>query len=127
MKKQYTRKQIQEAIRYWKKQLAEGNYRKADESEKGGGFDREEVFIEVKDRVTSDPALLEKFEAAYRALDSNWDGDMNDDDYLDWEYDFIRKAIARAAVVGGGAGFALSVMKPALDHVAETGRDDYWE
>lgn len=32
MKKQYTRKQIQEAISYWKKQLAEGNYRKINES-----------------------------------------------------------------------------------------------
>lgn len=32
MKKQYTRKQIQEAISYWKKQLAEGNYRKVNEA-----------------------------------------------------------------------------------------------
>jgi len=117
--KKYTKKQIQEAISYWERQLAEGNYREAD---------GEEAFIEVKDRVTSDPALLGKFEAAYRALDPGWGGDMNDDDdYLDWEYDFIQKAIARAAVAGGGGGFALSVMKPALDHVAETGRDDYWE
>ena len=32
MKKTYTKKQIQEAISYWRKQLAEGNYRKMDES-----------------------------------------------------------------------------------------------
>jgi len=32
MKKTYTRKQIQEAIDYWKKQLAKGNYRKVDEA-----------------------------------------------------------------------------------------------
>ena len=32
MKKQYTRKQIQEAISYWKKQLAKGDYRKANET-----------------------------------------------------------------------------------------------
>jgi hypothetical protein len=32
MKKTYTKKQIQEAISYWKKQLAEGNYRKINES-----------------------------------------------------------------------------------------------
>ena len=31
MKKQYTKKQIQEAISYWKKQLARGNYRKVNE------------------------------------------------------------------------------------------------
>ena len=30
MKKTYTKKQIQEAIAYWKKQLTEGNYRKTD-------------------------------------------------------------------------------------------------
>ena len=33
MKKQYTRKQIREAISYWKKQLAKGNYRKVNEAE----------------------------------------------------------------------------------------------
>ena len=32
MKKTYTKKQIQEAISYWKKQLAEGNYRKVNEA-----------------------------------------------------------------------------------------------
>ena len=32
MKKTYTKKQISEAIAYWKKQLAEGNYRKVNES-----------------------------------------------------------------------------------------------
>ena len=32
MKKQYTKKQIQEAISYWKKQLRAGNYKKLDES-----------------------------------------------------------------------------------------------
>ena len=32
MKKQYTKKQIQEAIAYWEKQLAKGNYRKVNES-----------------------------------------------------------------------------------------------
>ena len=36
MKKQYTRKQIQEAISYWKKQLAKGNYRKVNESAAAG-------------------------------------------------------------------------------------------
>lgn len=33
MKKPYTKKQIQEAIAYWKGQLAKGNYRKVNESE----------------------------------------------------------------------------------------------
>lgn len=33
MKKQYTRKQIFEAIAYWKKQLRAGNYKKLNESE----------------------------------------------------------------------------------------------
>ena len=33
MKKTYTKKQITEAIAYWKKQLAKGNYRKINESE----------------------------------------------------------------------------------------------
>ena len=32
MKKTYTKKQIQEAIAYWQKQLAKGNYRKVNES-----------------------------------------------------------------------------------------------
>ena len=32
MKKQYTKKQIQEAISYWEKQLAKGNYRMMNES-----------------------------------------------------------------------------------------------
>ena len=32
MKKQYTKKQITEAISYWEKQLANGNYRKVNES-----------------------------------------------------------------------------------------------
>ena len=32
MKKTYTKKQIQEAIAYWKKQLAKGNYRKVNEA-----------------------------------------------------------------------------------------------
>lgn len=32
MKKQYTKKQIQEAISYWEKQLEAGNYRKVNES-----------------------------------------------------------------------------------------------
>ena len=32
MKKTYTKKQIQEAIAYWKKQLAGGNYRKVNET-----------------------------------------------------------------------------------------------
>ena len=32
MKKQYTRKQITEAIAYWEKQLKAGNYKRADES-----------------------------------------------------------------------------------------------
>lgn len=32
MKKTYTRKQIAEAIAYWKEQLAKGNYRKVNES-----------------------------------------------------------------------------------------------
>ena len=36
MKKQYTKKQIQEAISYWKKQLAEGNYRKVNEEAEVG-------------------------------------------------------------------------------------------
>lgn len=35
MKKAYTKKQIQEAISYWKKQLAEGNYRKVNEAAGG--------------------------------------------------------------------------------------------
>ena len=125
-KKQYTKKQIREAIAYWEKQLEAGNYRKVDESG-DGDLDGEEFFIEIKDRVTSDQALLGKFEAAYRALEPGWDGDMNDDRYLDWEYDFIQKAAARAAVAGGGVSFALAVMKPALDCVVRTGRDDYWD
>ena len=32
MKKQYTKKQITEAIAYWKKQLKNGNYKKVNES-----------------------------------------------------------------------------------------------
>lgn len=36
MKKTYTKKQIQEAISYWKKQLAKGNYRKVNESAAAG-------------------------------------------------------------------------------------------
>jgi len=32
MKKQYTKKQITEAIAYWQKQLREGNYKKVNES-----------------------------------------------------------------------------------------------
>jgi hypothetical protein len=32
MKKQYTRKQITEALAYWEKQLRIGNYRKLNES-----------------------------------------------------------------------------------------------
>ena len=32
MKKQYTRKQITEAIAYWEKQLKAGNYKRVDES-----------------------------------------------------------------------------------------------
>ena len=36
MKKTYTRKQIQEAISYWKKQLAKGNYREVNEAEDEG-------------------------------------------------------------------------------------------
>lgn len=32
MKKTYTKRQIQEAISYWEKQLAEGNYRKVNEA-----------------------------------------------------------------------------------------------
>ena len=32
MKKQYTKKQIQEAIAYWEKQLAKGNYRRMNEA-----------------------------------------------------------------------------------------------
>ena len=32
MKKTYTKKQIQEAISYWRKQLKAGNYRKVNES-----------------------------------------------------------------------------------------------
>ena len=34
MKKTYTKRQIQEAISYWKRQLAKGNYRKIDENDK---------------------------------------------------------------------------------------------
>ena len=38
MKKAYTRKQIQEAISYWRKQLVKGNYRKIDEAfDRAGG------------------------------------------------------------------------------------------
>ena len=37
MKKTYTKKQIQEAISYWKKQLAKGNYRKVNENLKDDG------------------------------------------------------------------------------------------
>ena len=36
MKKQYTKKQIQEAISYWKKQLAKGDYRRMNESAVAG-------------------------------------------------------------------------------------------
>lgn len=36
MKKQYTKKQIQEAIAYWQKQLDKGNYRKMNESAVAG-------------------------------------------------------------------------------------------
>ena len=32
MKKRYTKKQIQEAINYWEKQLKLGNYKKVNES-----------------------------------------------------------------------------------------------
>ena len=32
--KQYTKKQIQEAINYWEKQLSLGNYKKLNEDEK---------------------------------------------------------------------------------------------
>jgi len=116
MKKRYTKKQIAEAIAYWERQLAEGNYRKAD---------GEEAFIEVKDRVTSDPALLGKFEAAYRALDPGWGGDMNDDDYLDWEYDFLSHAAERAEQAGGDVDWASADMGQALDRIIQTGRDDY--
>lgn len=35
MKKQYTKKQITEAIAYWEKQLRAGNYKKINESEEG--------------------------------------------------------------------------------------------
>ena len=123
MKKQYTRKQIQEAIQYWKKQLKAGNYRKVNESE--GVFDPEQFLTKLKDRMTADRDFENKFGDAYLRLNPGWNGDMNDDDYLDWEYDFLSQATERAEQAGGDIGWASADMKQALDRIIQTGRDDY--
>lgn len=125
MKKRYTKKQIQEAIAYWERQLKSGNYRKVNESEDEGVFDPEQFLMELKDRMTADRDFENKFGDAYRRLNPGWNGDMNDDDYLDWEYDFLSQATERAERAGGDIGWAFADMRQALDRVIQTGRDDY--
>ena len=74
MKKTYTRKQIQEAISYWERQLAEGNYRKVNEEvglESGRhvilkigaigrwhAFDENGNFIKAAESIETLPALI---------------------------------------------------------------------
>lgn len=74
MKKTYTRKQIQEAISYWERQLAEGNYRKVNEEvglESGRrvilkigaigrwhAFDENGNFIKAAESIEALPALI---------------------------------------------------------------------
>lgn len=54
MNKKYTKKQITEAIAYWKKQLARGNYRKVNESEIRSFDDVASEWSEFHDTVVTE-------------------------------------------------------------------------
>ena len=99
MKKKYTRKQITEAIAYWEKQLANGNYRKVNES--GDGLSDKEIKDQVErvmekasDEFSSgDQDEFDKWqeEAAAKVEDRIRDGGFSFDELVDVAVDTIRE------------------------------------
>ena len=99
MKKQYTKKQITEAIAYWKKQLAKGNYRKINESEaelsdKEIKDQVEQVMEKASDEFNSgDRDEFDRWqeEAAVKVEDRIRDGGFSFDELVDVAVDTIRE------------------------------------
>ena len=88
MKKRYTKKQIQEAIAHWERQLEAGNYKKLNESlEDCNTLD--EVYDELNNIIEQDKDLRSKLAELYKVDNPGWKGKWDDDDYANWRLDFI--------------------------------------
>ena len=83
MKKQYTKKQITEAIAYWKKQLAKGNYRKVNESAAPSA-----VIVPKEDNQQQTAAFEEQLNGLFggKAYESLFDSDGERHDIDGWTY-----------------------------------------
>lgn len=93
MKKTYTRKQIQEAISYWRKQLRTGNYRKIGESLESEGA-REDIESELAGR-NDIPNYLKRFIRDEVLADAGTDGVG----WHDWNLDVFAEDLLRDRVV----------------------------
>ena len=111
MKKQYSRKQIQEAISYWERRL-----RKLDESLKDCDT-LDEVYGELDDIMGRDKALKDKLAKLYKADNPGWKGEWNDDDYTDWRLDLIGPTFDRTMLkaIKAGVDRVLSDVKALVD------------
>ena len=68
MKKTYTKKQIQEAIAYWEKRLAKGDYRRMNESAVAGNGPKKFNVTLLRDQTcTLEVMAADKNEAAFVA------------------------------------------------------------
>jgi len=102
MKKTYTKKQIQEAIAYWKKQLAKGNYRKVDEAIALDDLNPNSWYVCKEHGVVdwNDPDM-----AFYMNNDDyTWDDYASTEVEALEEFDTMEDANARAEVLARQAG-----------------------
>lgn len=81
MNKRYTKKQITEAIAYWEKQLAEGNYKRVDEGISYDSAAREAQAIrdDIDDNVNTPKELF-----AWAASDTLYVTDPHGNELYDW-------------------------------------------
>lgn len=100
MKKRYTKRQLLEAIAYWKKQL---KARRLDESLKNCNT-LDEVYGELDDIMGRDEALKGKLAKLYKADNPGWKGEWNDDGYTNWRLDLIGPTFDRTMLKAIKAG-----------------------
>ena len=113
MKKTYTKKQIQEAISYWKRQLAEGNYRRIGESlESEGAKDDIESELAARGDI---PNYLKNRILELISDNAGYDGVEYDDEQVDiYVNEFKRERVITLTAVRGTREFEVNVPTAAV-------------
>ena len=110
MKKTYTKKQIQEAIAYWKKQLAKGNYRKVNEDMDGPHSQIRSDVQELLAGRNDIPNYLKNRILELISDNAGYDGIEYDDQQVNiYVNQFKRERVITLTAVKGGRKFEVNV------------------